>query len=99
MPAGTGAEGYAGGDRNSTRRPAPTAVEREAAEAARTYRKKRRLIRTGQVLMMVGVIVGAVHVLAHLEVFGGQPSALVDVVAGYPAAGALFVLGAILAGQ
>jgi hypothetical protein len=99
MPAGTSAGGRGRGDRSSARQPALTAVEQKAAEAARSYRRKRRLIRAGQVLMVVGVIVGAVHVLAHLEVFGGQPSALVDVVAGYPAAGTLFVLGAILAGQ
>lgn len=49
--------------------------------------------------MVVGVIVGLVHLLAHLGTFGGQPSGLVDLLVGYPAAGLLFLAGAIAAGQ
>jgi len=35
----------------------------------------------------------------HLEIFGGQPSSLLDLVAGYPTAAFLGILGAILAGR
>ena len=79
--------------------PALTAVERRDAERLRAYRRKRRLIRVGQILMGLGVVIAFVHWLAHIDVFGEQPSGLVDLVAGYPAAGLVFVLGAILAGQ
>ena len=63
------------------------------------YRRKRRLIRVGQVLMALGLAIAFVHWLAHIGAFGGQPSGLVDLVSGYPAATLVFVLGAILAGQ
>lgn len=71
------------------------------AQAARTTtrRRRRRLLRVGQLLMAVGVVVAVIHWFAHLGAFGAQPSALVDVLAGYPAGGVLFVAGAILAGQ
>lgn len=71
------------------------------AQAARatTRRRRRRLVRAGQLLMAVGVVVAVIHWFAHLGAFGGQPSALVDLLAGYPAGGVLFVAGAILAGQ
>lgn len=57
------------------------------------------MIRTGQVLMVVGAAVGLIHLFAHLGVFGGQPPGIVDLVAGYPVAGLLFLAGAIAAGQ
>ncbi|WP_198543114.1 hypothetical protein [Pseudofrankia sp. BMG5.36] len=76
-----------------------TAQERKAAERRARYQRKRRIIRTGQVLMAVGVVVALVHWLAHLETFGGQPSGLVDLVAGYPAAAVVFLVGAVAAGQ
>ena len=78
---------------------ASTAAARRDAERVRAYRTKRRLIRVGQVLMVLGVAVAGVHWLGHIGAFGGQPSGLVDLVAGYPAGALLFVLGAILAGQ
>jgi len=62
-------------------------------------RPKRRVIRGGQVLMGGGAIMAVVHGLAHLGVFGGQPSGTVDLLVGYPAAALLLVVGAIAAGQ
>lgn len=79
--------------------PALTAAERRDAERARAYRRKRRLIRLGQVLMGVGVVIAVVHWLGHVGAFGGQPSNLTDLLAGYPAAALVFMAGAILAGQ
>ena len=49
--------------------------------------------------MVVGVAVALVHWLGHVGAFGGQPSGLIDAVAGYPAGALLFLLGAMLAGQ
>lgn len=84
--------------------PRPGRAGRSAAKVTgqdRTpeYRRKRRIIRTGQVLMVLGVVVAVVHVLAHLGMFGGQPSGLVDLLAGYPMAAVLVMVGAIAAGQ
>lgn len=76
-----------------------TEAERKAAQRRADFRRKRRLIRTGQVLMVLGGLVGFVHLLAHLEVFGGQPSGVVDLLVGYPMAGLVFLAGAVLAGQ
>ena len=60
------------------------------------YRNHRRKVRVGQVLMGVGIAVAAVHAFQHLA---ASPSGLVDLVAGYPAAGLLFIVGAVLAGR
>jgi len=76
-----------------------TAHERKAIERRARYQRRRRIIQTGQVLMAVGVVVGLTHLLAHLDAFGGQPSGLVDLVAGYPAAAVVFLAGAVAAGQ
>jgi hypothetical protein len=64
------------------------------------WKRHRRLVRTGQVLMIVGAGVAIVHWLAHLEAFGpGQPPGWVDLVAGYPAGGLILLAGAVLAGR
>lgn len=66
----------------------------------RSWKIHRRLVRIGQVLMIVGVLVAATHWLAHLEAFGpGQPPGWVDLVAGYPAGVLLIVVGAVMAGR
>ncbi|WP_404352184.1 hypothetical protein LG324_04455 [Phycicoccus jejuensis] len=64
--------------------------------AVQEYRRHRRLVLAGKVLMGVAAVVAIVHVGAHLT---SSPSGLVDLVAGYPAAGAVFVIGAVLAGR
>ncbi|SBW28746.1 hypothetical protein FDG2_5941 [Candidatus Protofrankia californiensis] len=78
---------------------ARTPLERKKAERRQRYRRKRRIIRTGQVLMAVAAVMALLHLLAHLGTFGGQPSGFVDLVAGYPAAAVLFLAGAVAAGQ
>ncbi|NEK95470.1 hypothetical protein GCU67_15040 [Modestobacter muralis] len=65
----------------------------------RAYRRKRRNVRIGQVLMALGVLIAVTHWLGHIGAFGDQPSGFVDLVAGYPAAAVVFILGAVLAGQ
>lgn len=80
-------------------KPALTAAERRDAERLQAYRRKRRLIRAGQVLMALGVLIAVVHWLAHIGAFGVQPSNLTDLLAGYPAAAVVFIAGAMLAGQ
>lgn len=60
------------------------------------YRRYRRLVRLGQVLFGVGGIIAAVHLVMHLT---GSPSGLTDLAAGYPMAGLIFIVGAVLAGQ
>lgn len=76
-----------------------TTSERRALEARQKYQRKHRLLRLGQALMAAGAIVAVVHWLAHVGVFGGQPSGVVDLLAGYPTAALLFVAGAIAASQ
>lgn len=53
----------------------------------------------GKVLMGVGLVIAVVHWLGHVGAFGSQPSSLTDLLAGYPAAALVFIVGAILAGQ
>lgn len=86
-------------DHDPDRKPALTSAERKREEARAKYRRKHRLLRIGQALMAVGALVGLVHLVAHLGFFGGQPSGAIDLIAGYPMAGLLFVTGAVLAGR
>ncbi|MCZ2404439.1 hypothetical protein IV498_14955 [Paenarthrobacter sp. Z7-10] len=67
-------------------------------DAAESYRRHRRLIRTGQVLMIVGVLVALSHWIAHITINGGPP-VIQDLLIGYPTGGGIIVLGAILAGR
>ena len=60
------------------------------------YRDHRRKVRAGQALMAVGVVVAVVHAYQHLA---SSPSGIIDLLAGYPAAGVVFMIGAILAGR
>lgn len=79
------------------RKPADTSG---TADLERRWRRHRILVRLGQILMIAGALVAAIHWLAHLEAFGpGQPPGWVDLVAGYPAGVVLLVIGAILAGR
>lgn len=75
----------------------PKRTDRQAKrDAVAEYRSHRRKVRGGQALMAVGVVVAAVHAFQHLA---DSPSGLVDLVAGYPAAGLIFMTGAVLAGR
>jgi hypothetical protein len=73
--------------------PSPTAVN----DRVREYRRQQVLRRLGQVLMIVGALVALVHVGSHA--FGAEPSLTVDVLAGYPMAAVVFVVGAVLIGR
>jgi hypothetical protein len=83
--------------------PAPQSLPSNSAttqEVTRQrYRRKRRLIRIGQVIMVAAALLALEHVGAHLGAFGGQPSILIDLIAGWPLAGLLFIFGAMFAGQ
>ena len=69
-------------------------------QARHKYRRKRRFVRIGQVLMLAGVVVGIVHWLTHIEAFGPeQPPLWLDLVAGYPMAAVLLIAGGIVAGK
>lgn len=75
-------------------------AESKPNDFERSWRIHRRLVRIGQILMIVGALVAATHWLAHLEAFGpGQPPGWVDLVAGYPTGVLLLVAGAIMAGR
>ncbi|MEO8222845.1 MAG: hypothetical protein ABI563_18925 [Specibacter sp.] len=67
-------------------------------DAHKDYRRHRRLVRIGQVIMAVGVLVGLSHWIAHLALTGGPPG-MQDLLIGYPTAAALLIAGAILAGR
>ena len=58
----------------------------------------RRWVWCGRGLLAVGAAMALVHLLQHLATRSG-PSGWVDLVAGYPAAGLLLLLGGILAGR
>jgi hypothetical protein len=63
------------------------------------YRRHRRIVRLGQAVMAVGVVVGLVHLVAHWGTFGGDPSGTVDLLAGYPMAAVLLIAGGVAAGR
>ncbi|HEX2864578.1 MAG TPA: hypothetical protein VHN99_08405 [Deinococcales bacterium] len=62
------------------------------------WRRHRRLVRTGQALMVLGGLVAAAHWIAHLQPPPG-PSALEDILIGYPTGALLVLVGAVLAGR
>ncbi|MDP3208822.1 MAG: hypothetical protein Q8M65_06710 [Rhodoglobus sp.] len=69
-------------------------------ELQRRWTVHRRVVRTGQALMVVGALVAVSHWLAHLEAFGpGQPPGWLDLVAGYPTGAIVLIIGAVLAGR
>lgn len=71
----------------------------DADQRRSASRRRRRLVRSGQILMAVGVVILVIHWLGHLGAFGGQPSSLADLLVGYPAGAVVFLIGAVLAGQ
>jgi len=67
---------------------------------ANWYRLHRRLVRTGQAILLLGALVLLTHWLAHVGVFGpSQPPGWAEVLAGYPMGALLLIAGAILAGR
>lgn len=77
-----------------------SAPERKEWEMRTQRERKRRLLKVGQVLMVSGSLMAVIHMLGHLRVLGGQePSGVVDLLAGYPMAGLILLLGAVAAGQ
>jgi len=85
-----------GDDRKAVPR---TSVERQAEQRRAAHRRTRRIIRAGQVLMALGALIAVQHMVGHLGGFGGTPSALTDVLVGYPTAAVVFLLGAVMAGR
>jgi len=63
------------------------------------YRRHRRLVRIGQVLMAAGALVAISHWIAHLAATGQGPSITEDIFIGYPTGGVLLLIGAVLAGR
>ena len=64
------------------------------------YRRHRRFVRLGQLLMVLGTAILIVHWLAHLEAFGpAQPEGWIDLAAGYLMGALLLIAGGILAGR
>lgn len=69
-------------------------------ESDEAYRRRMRLKRFGQAMMIAGLVVVAVHWLLHVGVWSNsQPTLLVDFVSGYPMGVLIAVIGAILASQ
>ncbi len=74
--------------------------ERSREEMQSRYRRRRLFLRAGQAVMLIGGAVAIVHWLAHLEAFGpAQPEGWIDLVAGYPMAMLLLILGASLSSR
>lgn len=65
-------------------------------DPAEQWRHHRRAVRAGQALMLIGGLVVIVHVVAHLA---GSPSGWVDLAAGYPTGGLIFLAGVVTAGR
>ena len=70
---------------------------KNAEEALQRHLRKRRLVRSGQAVMLIGALVGVLHWLSHFGFFGPRPH--FEMVVGYPAAGLIIIAGAILAGR
>lgn len=84
--------------RHASTRDLDSPAEEETPEQLRQrYRRKRRTVRTGQIIMLVGALVGVYHLVSHFGVFGPVPP--LEMVIGYPIAGAIFLTGAILGGR
>lgn len=73
--------------------------DKPSEDPVKSYRRHRRLVRIGQVLMAAGALVAIGHWIAHLEPFGRVPSIAEDIFIGYPTGAALLMIGAILAGR
>lgn len=72
------------------------ALQRAAAERKRRALAKPAWVsRLGPVLIGLGTIVGAVHVIRHLI---AQPRGIEDLAVGYPTAAALALVGLIMLG-
>lgn len=55
---------------------------------------------TGYTLVVLGLVVGATHVVTHLGYFGVLPVVgWQDLAMGYPMAGALFIAGVVVLGR
>lgn len=67
-------------------------------DAAKNYRHHRLLVRLGQVIMALGLMVGLSNWIAHVVMTGGPPG-IQDLLIGYPTAAVLMIAGAILAGR
>lgn len=73
---------------------------RENPDPARNYRLRRRFLRAGQAVMVIGALIAIIHWLSHLEAFGpGQPEGWIDLVAGYPMAMLLMIVGAVVSSR
>lgn len=70
-----------------------------AADSEFRYRRHRRLVRLGQVLMAAGALVAISHWIAHLAPSGQGPSITADIFIGYPTGGVLILIGAVIAGR
>lgn len=69
-------------------------------DPALKYRRRRRNLRIGQAIMIIGALVAIIHWLMHLEAFGpGQPAGWTELVAGYPMGLLLVVAGAIVSSR
>ncbi len=68
-------------------------------DGERKFRRRRRFLRGGQAIMIIGFLVGDSQWIGHLGAFGDQPPGWMDLAIGYPAAGILIVAGAIIASQ
>ncbi|MGY4544471.1 hypothetical protein ACVWY0_004416 [Arthrobacter sp. UYNi723] len=72
---------------------------KQAADPESRYRRHRRFVRIGQVLMAAGALVAISHWIAHLAATGQGPSITQDIFIGYPTGAVLILIGAILAGR
>ncbi|MDN4643958.1 hypothetical protein [Arthrobacter sp. PsM3] len=70
-----------------------------AADSESRYRRHRRLVRIGQVLMATGALVAISHWIAHLAPTGQGPGITEDIFIGYPTGGVLILIGAVIAGR
>jgi hypothetical protein len=71
---------------------APERIERDRQRKLREWRKRKRL---AWGLFILGALVGLAHLGEHLGAFTVYRSGVDDIVAGYPLAGLLIVIGAM----
>lgn len=92
MPKSKGRRGGAPQRARATQAAQRAASQRKVLSLAQ-YRFRRS---AGWSLVVVAVLMATVHWAGHLGAFGAEPSATLDLLAGYPMAGALGIAGAIV---
>nr|WP_200933360.1 hypothetical protein [Leifsonia sp. Leaf325] len=79
--------------------PHPNSPASRDEAAHQQYRRRRRYLRAGQLVMLVGALIVAQHWLTHIGAFSAEPPLWADLATGYPMGVALLIVGAVLSAR